>query len=483
MLLPFYFFMSCKKTEPTAATPSPPSPTVETPKASSIVLKASVLEITANLLDSTLFSAEVFDATGKPMTGVTVSYYINDQIHNSKTFKSNSEGSYSAVAKSGGLSSNILTIVVKPVPVPTLATVKTWLVDKNASNEAAALFYNMKKSAKTKIMFGHQEDTFQGFGWEREAGRSDVKEVTGSLPAVYGWDFSTIATFEVNSWFNQHAADVRTRVIDAYKVGGINTFSWHYWNPVASIEAANGVAGKNASFFFKDAPFLAVDEILPGGSKHEVFKRSLTQIATFISTLKTSDGTMVPIIFRPWHEMDGEWFWWGNTRTTAVKYIELYRYTVTYLRDVKKLNNILFAWSPDKHFTSEATYLNWYPGDEYVDLVGTDNYVDLRTGTSPTTASNKLKIVSDYALKKNKVAALTETGLANITQADWFTQMLLKVLKDKKVELAYVLTWTNKADAIYVPHKNHPAAADFRSFKADSYVVFGDNISKMYEIK
>ncbi len=377
----------------------------------------------------------------------------------------------------------VVVVPPKPDPVPTLATVKTWLVDKSATNETAALFYNMKTLAKTKIMFGHQDATFQGYGWEREAGRSDVKEVTGSLPAVYGWDFLNITTFQRNSWFTQYAADVRSRVIDAYKVGGVNTFAWHYWNPVSSVESVDGVGGKNASFYFDTEPYQAVDAILPGGAKHEVYKRSLDQIADFVASLKTADGTMIPIIFRPYHEFDGSWFWWGKNHTTGLQYVELYKFTVNYLKNTKNLHNILFAWSPDKNFTSEATYLNWYPGDDYVDIVGTDNYGDLAKGNSPVTASNKLKIVSDYAIKKNKIAALTETGESKLPQVDWYTQMLLKVLTVKKVELAYVLAWTNRTDAFYVPYKGQASESDFRKFKDDSYTVFGDNIPKMYEIK
>jgi mannan endo-1,4-beta-mannosidase len=372
--------------------------------------------------------------------------------------------------------------VVPPTPAPSLATIKTWLVDKNATNETAALFYNMKTLAKTKTMFGHQDDTFQGYGWEREAGRSDVKEVTGSLPAVYGWDFLNITSFQKNSWFTQYASDIKSRVIDAYNQGGVNTFSWHYWNPVASEEAGNGNEGKNADFYFKNAPYQAVDKILPGGEKHEVFKRSLDEIAEFTKNLKTADGTLIPIIFRPFHELDGDWFWWGNPYCTEQQYIDLYRFTVTYLRDIKGVRNMLFSWSPDNRFSSEASYLTRYPGDDYVDVLGTDNYGDLSTGNTPITANNKLKIVSDYAISKNKIAAFTETGLNKIPQVDWFTQMLLKVLTTKKVEIAYVLLWGNRTDSYYVPYVGHAASNDFKDFKANSYIVFGDNIPKMYTL-
>jgi len=74
-----------------------------------------------------------------------------------------------------------------------------------------------------------------------------------------------------------------------------------------------------------------------------------------------------------------------------------------------------------------------------VDLVGCDNYEDLKVGVNYTIASSKLKVVSEYAIAKNKVAALTETGLQNLVKTDWYTQSLLKVLTNQKVEIAYVL--------------------------------------------
>jgi len=78
---------------------------------------------------------------------------------------------------------------------------------------------------------------------------------------------------------------------------------------------------------------------------------------------------------------------------TAADYKTLYQFTVTYLRDSLGVRNFMYAWSPDKNFNSEAEYLERYPGDEYVDLVGTDNYGDLTVGVSPAVAANKLALV------------------------------------------------------------------------------------------
>lgn len=370
----------------------------------------------------------------------------------------------------------------KPV-VPNMSTVKSWLVDKNATDETAALFYKMKTLAKTKIMFGHQDDTKSGKTPNFVLGMSDVKVVTGSFPAVYGWDLIDIASFQRNPWFDNQADVIRQQTVDAFNRGGINTYCWHYWNPILSKSPGEEgfEEGRNASFYYNDAPAKAVAEILPGGRYHEAYKMSLDRVAKYIKSIKTNGGKLIPIIFRPYHEMDGNWFWWGASHCTPQEYKDLFRYTVKYLRDTKQVRNILFAWSPDRNAVTEEQYLTYYPGDDYVDVLGMDQYEDLKTASGITSASNKLKIVSDYAVKKNKIAALTETGLANITQSDWYTAVLLKAMTQQKIELSYALVWYNGGDA-YTPIKGHPAEADFIKFKNTSPIIFGDKVPDMYKL-
>ncbi len=372
----------------------------------------------------------------------------------------------------------------QPEPIPTLATVKSWLVDKNATNETAALFYNLKKLAKTNVLFGHQDATKRGVTnantqWANEqhlpsvsSQKSDVKDVTGSYPAVYGHDFLHIANFQTGNWFSYEAQIAKQLTIEAYNRGGVNTFAWHYQNPVSQ-----------GSFYWAQSPVVAVNKIIPGGSHHQVYKNSLKTIGDFAKSLVGADGKLVPVIFRPFHEFDGDWFWWGAAHCTPAEYKTLFQFTVTYLRDSLNVRNFLYGWSPDKNFTSEAQYLERYPGDAYVDLVGVDNYGDLATNISNSVASSKLVIVSNYAKKANKIAALTETGLQNLTQTNWYTQKLQAVLQLNKVEIAYALVWANTTSAFWTPYVGHAAAPDFNTFKNSEYIMFGDEAPKMYELK
>ena len=116
--------------------------------------------------------------------------------------------------------------------------------------------------------------------------------------------------------------------------------------------------------------------------------------------------------------------------------------------------------------------------------MGSDNYGDLADGSSPVTASAKYKIVSDFGISKNKVAAMTETGsTSNLAKATWYTDNLLKVLTAQKLQLAYSLVWANTKNNYYTPYKGHPAETDFINFKNNPYILFADKAPNMYQIK
>jgi mannan endo-1,4-beta-mannosidase len=89
-----------------------------------------------------------------------------------------------------------------------------------------------------------------------------------------------------------------------------------------------------------------VGRILPGGDHHNIFNSKLNKLVLFLKELKG-----LPIIFRPWHEHNFSWFWWGRDHSTRDEYIKLWQYTVDYLRN----NN--------------GDYLERYPGHDYVDIL------------------------------------------------------------------------------------------------------------------
>jgi mannan endo-1,4-beta-mannosidase len=346
-------------------------------------------------------------------------------------------------------------------------------IDKSATAETKALFANLRTIARNYTLFGHQHATEYGHGWQGDEDRSDVKSVTGSHPAVIGVDLSRFTGGSAEE--TQKAKDDLKKIVaDTYDRGGVVTVAWHFSNPVSG-----------GGFYWKDSVSLpAVRYLIPGGKANEKYREILTGIADWAKSVKGKDGKTVPMIFRPYHEFDGDWFWWGKSHSTVDEFKALWKFTVSYLRDSQNVHTFLYAFSPDNLFLTEKVYLERYPGDEWVDMVGMDNYGDMgRDGYAPETAALKLKIVSDYAKKAGKLAAFTETGLESIPNPKWWTETLLKVMRNSDMEIAYVLVWRNDIRSpthYYAPYPGHPSVPDFIKFYNDPYTLFEKDLKGIY---
>jgi len=350
------------------------------------------------------------------------------------------------------------------------------LIDKNATRETKRLFNNLKHVSKEHILFGHQHATEYGHGWSGDENRSDVKSVTGSHPAVIGVD---IMRFSVGSAeaIAKAKQEIKKNVEDTYNRGGVTTVAWHFFNPVSE-----------GAFYWKDSVSLpAVKYIIPGAEAHEKYKLILNDVGEWASSLKGNDGKSVPVIFRPYHEFDGGWFWWGKPHCTREEFISLWRFTVSYLRDSLDVHNFIYAFSPDNQFINEEQFLERYPGDEWVDMVGMDNYADMgRNRYALDTAALKLKVISDYAKRAGKLAAFTETGLESIPNTAWWTEALLRTLKWYDIQLSYVLVWRNDTRSpthYYAPFPGQVSVPDFMKFYDDPYTLFESNLKGIYKRK
>ncbi|WP_291147861.1 glycoside hydrolase family 26 protein [Flavobacterium sp. UBA7680] len=350
-------------------------------------------------------------------------------------------------------------------------------IDKNATKETKILYHNLKAISKEHILFGHQHALEYGHGWSNEPNKSDVKLVTGSHPAVVGIDFSGFSGYSKEK-IEETKTVLKKNVIDTYERGGITTVSWHFNNPVSKD-----------GFYWKDSISVAAMSLIKkGGLHHEQYKEILKTIADFAHSAKAKDGKLVPMIFRPFHEFDGDWFWWGKKYTSREDFIEVWQFTVSYLRDTLGVHNFIYAFSPDTRFNSESEYLERYPGDDYVDLFGMDDYGDFgRDGKYDLDAGVKrLKIISDIAIQKKKLAAFTETGLESIPNPTWWTETLLHSLKKEKIELCYVLVWRNDAKSLthyYAPFPGQISEMDFLKFYNDPYTLFENDLKNIYKRK
>jgi mannan endo-1,4-beta-mannosidase len=347
-------------------------------------------------------------------------------------------------------------------------------IDKQATKETKALYKNLRKLSRKHILFGHQHATEYGSGWRGENNRSDVKSVTGSHPAIIGVDFMGLSGLSKEK-IAENKLKLKKNVEATYNRGGVTTVAWHMANP----------ASEGGFYWVDSVSAPAISMIKVGGSHHEEYKDILNTIGDFANSVKGKDGKAVPMIFRPFHEFDGKWFWWGSPHTSREDFMSVWQFTVSYLRDSLNVHNFLYAFSPDNKFLTEEEFLERYPGDNYVDMVGMDNYADFGRNDKYDVGSGikKLKIVSDYAQKSNKLAAFTETGLESIPNPTWWTETLLKSLKAEDIRLAYVLVWRNDDKNkvhYYAPYPGQTSVPDFMKFYDDPYTLFESGLKDIY---
>ncbi len=343
---------------------------------------------------------------------------------------------------------NLTVVAAKPIPS-----------DPKATSEAVMLYQKMLKFQHKGLMFGHQDAFAYGTSWYAEDGRSDVNDVCGDHPAIFGWELGHLElgnAYSLDSVFFDH---IQKNIQRVNRMGGINTISWHFRN-VLTGGSAWDVSSKKT-----------VASMLPGGEKHELYKQYLDKLSAFMLSLKTEKGTFIPILFRPFHEHTGSWFWWGKNLCSVDEYKSLWRFTVNYLRNTKNIHHLLFAYSTDK-FSTKEEYLERYPGDDLIDLLAFDLYD--RSQDYAASLGNCAKLVSSIAAEKGKIGAVSEAGGPIAKNTEWWTKVLLESLRP--YNLSYVLVWRNPfnqpATEAYGPYKDCPSEKDFLKFYNDKRTLF-----------
>ena len=337
---------------------------------------------------------------------------------------------------------------------------------------ARMLLERLQVLAKKGVMYGHQDAPFYGLTWEWEDGRCDVKETCGDFPAVMGFELGGIEMADAKNLDSVPFFRMREEIIAHHERGGIVTISWHPRNPLTTI-MGGGPAGQKfpEGTAWDVSTDQVVKSILPGGEKHDKFVIWMQRVATFLASLKTPGGEPVPIIFRPWHEHTGSWFWWGEKHCTAEQYVALWNMLQDYLRQ-QHFDNLVWAYSPGMAANlTEEKYLERYPGHDRIDLMGFDGY---QWGTKEDFVAQldqNLTMLTALAAKHQKVAAITECGLKNLTDPTWWTSTLLPTVK-KHDGISYLLTWRNYKEEWFGPSPSKPDAPYFREFYKSPNTMF-----------
>lgn len=348
---------------------------------------------------------------------------------------------------------------------------KLSLSDKKATPETISLYKKLNQLTDKGYLFGHQDDLVYGVNWKYEEGRSDVKDVVGDYPAIYGWDIAGLEKDEVNNLDGVPFAKMRQHIQEANERGGISTISWHCDNPAT---------GKNA---WDNTPN-SLKTVLPGAENHQKFTSWLDKAANFFLSLKDKNGKNIPILFRPYHELTGGWFWWGKGNCTPEEFKTLWKFTFDYLQK-KGVRNLIYIYNTSS-FKTEEEFLAYYPGKEYADILSFDTYQnsDDKEGKKfIEEVQSQFKIINQIGIKQYKPIALAEAGYEAIPDPKWWTGVLDKAVGDYKI--SFVLLWRNhgwqeteQKMHYYAPYPGQISEKDFVDFYNLKRTLFEKDIQK-----
>jgi len=292
--------------------------------------------------------------------------------------------------------------------------------------------------------------------------------VTGDYPAVYGWELGHLELDSSRNLDGVPFDKMKEFIAEGYSRGGVITISWHFTNALNGKSAWNPEPGSVAA-------------ILPGGAKHELYKKWLDKIAAFMLDLKGSRKELIPVIFRPFHELNGSWFWWGQKWCQPEEIKNLYRFTVEYLRKTKQVHNLLFAFNTDR-FATQDEYMERFPGRDYVDIIGFDIYQREKGNEEFSQSLDRcLSMLENMANALHRIPALTEFGYGTVPYDRWWTEVFAPIMDAHNV--SYALAWRNAGKSpqgqyeFYVPYSGQVSAADFKEFYADPRTLFQQDIT------
>jgi len=266
------------------------------------------------------------------------------------------------------------------------ATTPAKPVNPDASTEATALLNYLYGISGTHTLAGQHAVPLL-----RTARLIQAQRAGGHFPAVFGMDFGFDAP---GTWdginFRQGIID---DAIQKSREGYIIVLMWHAVRPIEDepVKFSSSIQGK-----LTDAEWH--DLVTPGTLINERWKSQVDVIAAYLKQLRDAH---VPVLWRPYHEMNGGWFWWGK-KGGSDGYKKLYRMMYDRFVNFHKLNNLLWVYGPNETDPPNVdSYQTYYPGDDVVDVLGTDVY---RSGFAKSQYDELL------ALAKNKPIAIAESG-------------------------------------------------------------------------
>lgn len=283
-------------------------------------------------------------------------------------------------------------------------------VNNNATKEARELLQYLYDTAGQRIITGQHTQTVP------MEERTHIHNLTGKYPKLQGFELLACspninyedASAECLTEVEENRHTVETAIQWAKDTDGIVSLCFHWFSPVG---------GTDKSFYSIHTDFNPCQIFVDGTKEREAFYRDLDVIA---KELQRFQAESIPVLWRPLHESEGTWFWWGSKGPVIAQ--ELYKLVFDYYVNEKHLDNLLWVWScPAK---------DGYPGDAYVDVIGWDIYLEPHTVTDYKKEYEEL--IANTTC--NKVAALAEVGVIPDVE----------LLEHSRVPWAYYMTWSRE---------------------------------------
>ena len=261
--------------------------------------------------------------------------------------------------------------------VPSVLDPSKALVNPNATKEAKNVFAFLHEQSGRKTLSGVQsshshKNDFVDF----------IHSKVGRHPALAGYDFLFLQYSPTPagwSWV-QNYNDI-SAAKEQWAANGLVNYMWHWNVPNSKADWDRGVNDYNFdgyAFYCDKTSFDIREAVKEGTWQHDFIMKDIEEVAGYLQLLENEN---IPVIWRPLHEAagnydlygpNGAWFWWGRHGAEPCK--QLWRLLYDQLVNVYGLDNLIWVWTVDVTRGAEDQYLDWYPGDEYVDIVGVDIY-------------------------------------------------------------------------------------------------------------
>lgn len=280
----------------------------------------------------------------------------------------------------------------------------------NATKEAYKLLEYLHKTAGNGIITGQHTQT------NPMEEITYIKETAGKVPKLQGFE---LLAYSPNINYDDASEPCLTEVYEnrktldtalkwAKETDGIVTFSFHWFSPIG---------GRDKSFYSEHTDFDPRQVLIEGTPEREAFYKDMDVIA---KELQRFEAENIPVLWRPFHESDGTWFWWARHGIEVAR--DLYKLMYDYYTNTHHINNLLWVWN--------GVAKEGYPGDDYVDVISTDIYLQ---EYKPTDYKEEyLTLVKNTSDKK--VAALAEVGYMPDIQ----------MLEESRTPWAYYMTWSKE---------------------------------------